>query len=334
MGNTEVTGETRIPRDGWRMPSTEALDQFVRHGNSEVVDALVRLLPTAIASRSQARRYLEASSASARWLGLSRVLIEVAYSVDPHAAHALSDVLLPIVTDSVFDACGLAPLTKHRVRSSLLASSARAAIQIGRFERALGIVEEGAAVLPVSNETREVRGWLDDVRYEALIRTFRFAEAWETRRVRTPDSASATRRLDELDKMLDDFAPEPESEVLFQPARPFVWSEETKGMIADWLGRQSEADTKLKESFAEVPLSKPRKSGFAGSLRRRKQRLGEHQGCNAIGIYLDLCEDIPACRLDSEVETACAATQRTCRPVHAPVPLQNHRGLCTGCIEL
>src|SRR5262249_49325360 len=162
-----------------------------------------------------------------------------------------SDVLKAITADEVLESFGVGGALKDRIQCSVAAARARATLQTGKLAEALDIVREISA-LPVTPDTAEMHRWLDDVRYEAQIRTFHFAEALVTRRVRASEGASPTSRLIELNSMLDHFAPEPDAAILAEAERPFYWSDAIETQVADWLPRQREADQHLLQSIADA----------------------------------------------------------------------------------
>jgi hypothetical protein len=238
----------------WNAPSTEALIQFVGRGNSAIADSLLQLLPPEVASRSDARQYLTSPLPIRRLLGLIRVTLELSYAVDPKAASRLSISLQPLVIGETFAALGYNPALGVQHQISFLAASAHAALQIGDFERSLAIDNEAAA-LPVSDAALEPSGWCDDVRYEALIRTFRFDEAWQIRRGRKPGAAPLSSRAEELDQMLDVFAPDPDAQIIVEPEPSFSWLEKTRILTAMWLPAQRKITAAFMQSFAALPLS-------------------------------------------------------------------------------
>ena len=243
----------RDAADPWTVPSSQALLGLVWHGDPDVAGALLQLLPPLVASRSEAKQYLTSSAALKRLLGLVRTHTELSYAVDPKLASVLSIALQPVVTTELFAALGVDGRFALKARLGFLAACSRAALQTGDFSSALQIADQ-AFEISALDAAGEALGWCDDVRYEALIRTFRFEEAWRVRRERKTGTLALSNRSHELDQLLDVFAPQPIEDVVVEPERGFSWLQATKTLTTEWLRDQQEANDKLRHSFLGLPL--------------------------------------------------------------------------------
>lgn len=237
-----------------KLITTEDLERLFVHGDALTANTILSGLPKAVAARSQAHEFLQSDVPARRLLGVSRVLLDLAYAVDPEKAMAVWEAFAGLISNEFLARLGISSDLTSIVARSGFAAAAHASLQRGQFDIALCLCDE-ASLWRRENAADEFEAWLQNVRFEALIRTHRIAEALEIRRQRLDLERSPTDRQEELDEMLDAFVPSHPESIMLDPAKAFSWIGQTTEMLSRWIETQSKADKGLETSYAELPLA-------------------------------------------------------------------------------
>jgi CHAT domain-containing protein len=251
--------------------------RLVRDGDEQLARKICATLPQDILDRSGAAGLLMSNLSLHRYLGLARVVVEHAYAANPSSALDLWEALEEAGIEPLGEIAGASANQRGIFVGSVTSSVAKAALQLGAFDRALSLAEEGER-LSREYDTNATSIWLENVRYEILIRRLEIPQALALRQSRLPDTGSPADGRLELDAMLAHYAPVEGEDEILRPAETFSWTEQTKAMLLEWVESQAVADSALEASYATVDLpaeARATMSGHFATMRRAREDIRE-----------------------------------------------------------